>query len=196
MPIWRRMSWIRYTGLVCLGDGHADIHDERVFIRDQWYRFLWINAAVFRLARYHGRHRGHKCLRSGHEMVLPAKLLRRLTHPGPIGRTWAIIRRACHHAYQLVGRLCMPCLDIHADMAPDVMEPVHWPSLSTWWACWHTRRESVHTRPVVPLLVIQRSSFSASPISWPPQGRQMPSQWPWNCPSRQTAATAHTSRSH
>ena len=63
-------------------------------------------------------------------MVLPAKVLRGLTHPGPISRTWAIIRRAYHHAHPLVGQLCVQCLDIHADMAPDVMDSVHWPSLS------------------------------------------------------------------
>ena len=62
-------------------------------------------------------------------MVLPANLLQGLTHPDHISRTWAIICRAYHHAHPLVGRLCVPCLDIHAGMAPDAMDPVHWPSL-------------------------------------------------------------------
>ena len=30
VPIWRRMSWVIHTGLVRPGDGHDDIHDERV----------------------------------------------------------------------------------------------------------------------------------------------------------------------
>ena len=32
VPIWHRTSWIQYTGLVRPGDGHDDIHDERVDI--------------------------------------------------------------------------------------------------------------------------------------------------------------------
>ena len=61
--------------------------------------------------------------------MFPAKLLRGLTHPGPISRIWAIICRAYHHAHPLVGQLCVPCLDIHANMASDALDSVPWPSL-------------------------------------------------------------------
>ena len=50
--------------------------------------------------------RGHVCLCSGHEIGLPAKLLRWFPRPGHSSRIGAVIRRAYHHAQKLVGRLC------------------------------------------------------------------------------------------
>ena len=52
--------------------------------------------------------RGHVCLCSGHEIGLPAKLLRWFPRPGHISRIGAVIRRAYHHAQPLVGQLCVP----------------------------------------------------------------------------------------
>ena len=72
--------------------------------------------------------RGHVCLCSGHEIGLPAKLLRWFPRPGHISRIGAVIRRAYHHAQPLAGELCVPCLAIRANMAPDVMGYSHRPS--------------------------------------------------------------------
>jgi hypothetical protein len=75
------------------------MNDERFQILDMRYHIPRFLAADFRMNRYHGRHRSHICLYSGHENGLPANPLRRLTSPGHFSRILAVNRRTYRDAH-------------------------------------------------------------------------------------------------